>query len=254
MIGDGRQVSSAAPAAGAVERNLRTTSTRACEAFRIEWNLQAWGGAHVSEPTNYDSSRIILAANGDRLALGQLLAEHYEPLARHLLPRIPESRRAEISVDDLIQESYLHAIRGIEQLEIQTPEGLKAWLISIVDNELQCRLRGVQRVKRGRGRIAAHLDDSATAARADGTNNDETPSFAQRSREDVSAVQMAVANLAGQQSEAVRRHYLDGQSIVETARAMDQSQGAIRGLLQRARQALKKSLGLLWRGERNQSD
>ena len=205
----------------------------------------------MSEPTNYDSSRIILAANGDRLALGQLLAAQYESLARHLLPRIPESRRAEISVEDLIQESYLHAIRAIEQLEIQTPEGFKAWLVSIVDNELQCRLRSVHRVKRGRGQLVAHLDELAVlAARADGTNQDETPSMAPRSREAVMAVQRKVADLSCEQGEAVRRHYLDTQSIDATARAMNRSPGAIRGLLQRARRVLRKSLGVFWRGER----
>ena len=195
--------------------------------------------------------RVVRAVNGDRLAMGELFAEHYEALARHLLPRIPESRRGEIGADDLIQESFVHAMRSIQHLEIRTSEGFKAWLIRIVDNELQNRLRSIHRVKRGSGAQVAHLQDfTVNVLRADGAPADETPSGGERRREAASQVQSKVSDLPPEQRDAVRLHYLGNSSIAATGQAMKKSPGAIRGLLQRARMALRKSLDSFSTGDR----
>jgi RNA polymerase sigma-70 factor, ECF subfamily len=187
--------------------------------------------------------RIVQAAHGDRAAIGDLLAEHHDAIARHLLPRIPESRRGEISVEDVIQDSYVQVVSCIQQLEIRTPEGFKAWLIRIVDNELQSRLRSIHRSKRGGGRSVAQLEaDPAGIVQSGRASADETPSCHEQRREAVSAVQSKVDDLSTEQRDAVRLHYLGGKSVAATAQEMKQSSGAIRGLLQRARLALRKSL------------
>jgi RNA polymerase sigma factor (sigma-70 family) len=61
--------------------------------------------------------------------------------------------------------------------------------------------------------------------------------------EAVQAVHVGLAGLPDDQREAIRLHYLDGASVKETAAAMERSPDAVRGLLHRAKQALRNTLG-----------
>jgi RNA polymerase sigma-70 factor (ECF subfamily) len=201
------------------------------------------------------SDLIVRAVKGDHLALGQLLVEHHDWLANRLLAHIPMWLRSEISPDDVIQESYVNVIRSIGQLDTRTIAGLRAWLASIVDNELLDRLRNHQCLKRGHGRLAAHLEEW-DAERIDGDRlaRDESPSGSERRREAVAAVEMKVSDLPAEQREAVRLHYLGTETIATTANTMRRSPAAVRGLLQRARCALRKTLAAFSRGDREQHD
>jgi len=61
-------------------------------------------------------------------------------------------------------------------------------------------------------------------------------------------VQVGIAGLPDDQREAIWLHHLSGKSIEETAAAMDRTPASVRGLLQRARQALRDALvrSTLW--------
>jgi RNA polymerase sigma-70 factor (ECF subfamily) len=75
------------------------------------------------------------------------------------------------------------------------------------------------------------------------SDHGSTPSGNAARQEAVRAVQVGLAELPSAQREAVMLHHLDGRSVDETAAAMDRSPGAVRGLLQRARQSLREALG-----------
>ncbi len=70
----------------------------------------------------------------------------------------------------------------------------------------------------------------------------ETPGRCAVRHEAVQAVQVGVAGLCREQREAIRLHGLEGRTLDETAATMDRTSGAVRGLLQRAKQELRDVL------------
>jgi RNA polymerase sigma-70 factor (ECF subfamily) len=62
-------------------------------------------------------------------------------------------------------------------------------------------------------------------------------------REAVRAVQVAMAGLSDDYRQAIRLRYLEGKSLAETAELMDRTPGAVRGLLDRAKDKMREALG-----------
>jgi RNA polymerase sigma factor (sigma-70 family) len=75
------------------------------------------------------------------------------------------------------------------------------------------------------------------------SDHGSTPSGHAARNEAVQAVRVGLAGLPSAQRKAIKLHHLDGRSLDETAAEMERSPGAVRGLLQRARQSLRQSLG-----------
>jgi RNA polymerase sigma-70 factor (ECF subfamily) len=103
-------------------------------------------------------------------------------------------------------------------------------------------------MKRGGGRIVTRTpSDGQQSSYIDLleliSSDGRTPSQSVANQEAIQAMQIAVAGLPNEQREAIRLRYLEGKSLDETASAMRRTQNAIRGLLHRAKQALREMLG-----------
>ncbi len=72
---------------------------------------------------------------------------------------------------------------------------------------------------------------------------DRTPSQSIARREAVGAVQVAIAGLPDDYQQAIRLRYFEGKSLAETAAGMDRTPGAVRGLLDRAKEKMLAALG-----------
>ncbi len=72
--------------------------------------------------------------------------------------------------------------------------------------------------------------------------NNGTPSQSIARREAIQAVQVGVAGLQVDQREAIRRHYIEGQSLVETAESMGKTVGAVRALIYRGKCKLQEKM------------
>jgi DNA-directed RNA polymerase specialized sigma24 family protein len=69
---------------------------------------------------------IAAALAGDRLALGLLFLDYHDLIAARVRERIPAPLAELLSVDDLVQQSYLAAIRGLEHYEHRSRESFGA--------------------------------------------------------------------------------------------------------------------------------
>jgi RNA polymerase sigma-70 factor (ECF subfamily) len=188
------------------------------------------------------------AADGDRLALGKLLLGHYEPLRRHVGPLLPTSLECLVSVDDLIQQTFAAAFKGIRTLQNRTAAGFSRWLEVIADNQLRNTLEALRAQKRGGNVRPAGLAAKGQASSLVNlasflSDYAETPQGDAARHEAAQAIDAGLDALPSTQRRAVRLYHFEGKSVEQTAAALKRSPGAVRGLLQRARQGLRDALG-----------
>jgi RNA polymerase sigma-70 factor, ECF subfamily len=188
-----------------------------------------------------------LAAKGDSSALEQLLFDQYEPLEQYLRPRIPTGLRAVLAVEDLLQQTFMDAFRGIRSFEERGLNSFSGWLRTIAEHRLQDTLKTLRRKKRGGNRRAASptMTSSGTFIHFVDMLLDEarTPARSVARREALQGVQIKLAGLPEDQRQSLIYHYLEGRSIEETAMAMQRTVGAVRGLLHRGKEALRAACG-----------
>jgi RNA polymerase sigma-70 factor, ECF subfamily len=194
-----------------------------------------------------DDELLAAAVAGDRAALERLLLLHCERLSRRIAAALPTAARQGASIDDLLQQTLVQAIRDIGGLQSRTPGGFAAWLQTIADHRVQDFLRAEGRARRRVVQAAIPAAGSRSQSMLDLvaqlSDRGSTPSGNAAKSEVVQAVRVGLAGLPSAQREALQLHHLDGRSLDETAAEMKRSPGAVRGLLQRARQSLRETLG-----------
>jgi RNA polymerase sigma-70 factor (ECF subfamily) len=190
---------------------------------------------------------IAAAANGDRAALNELLLAHFDRLQDFLSQRMPARLYDVLSVDDVVQETLVRAIRGIAQFQPCDSRSFEAWLETIARHTLQSLTTAHAAQKRGgnfQRRLPKQPPASSLANVMDLLRDDGvTASGAAAAKEAIDAVQVGIACLPAEQQEAVRLRYLRGQTVSETADALGRSPAAVRGLLHRAKVQLRAALG-----------
>jgi RNA polymerase sigma-70 factor (ECF subfamily) len=117
-------------------------------------------------------------------------------------------------VDDLVQETLLHAWRSRAQYRGEA--SVSTWVLAIARNRVRMRLRS--------------LDE------------EEIPGDVLRDAETAGAVRRALEDLDPDQREALIRRYYDGLSVKELALRLDESEKAVESRLHRAREALREKL------------
>jgi RNA polymerase sigma-70 factor (ECF subfamily) len=196
-----------------------------------------------------EQERIAHAAAGSRPAVERLLMDHYTPLVQHLQPLIPVSLQSVVSVEDILQETFRQAFQDIRTFTPTTEKCLASGLKAIAGNRLRDAIKAQRRKKRGGGQnrvqppaypdedsVAADLAEMLSTGRS-------TPSQSLARKEVIRAVQIAMAGLPEDYREAVRLRFLEGRSVEGVAGAMHRSPGAVRGLLDRAKRAMRESMG-----------
>jgi RNA polymerase sigma-70 factor (ECF subfamily) len=188
-----------------------------------------------------------LASTGDRGALERLLLDHYDRLAAFLDPKIPATLRALITVEDVLQEAFVHVFRDFYRTRLADERAFFGWLCAVAEHRLNDSVRLHQRRKRGgdRRRVTdapwGHRSSMADLVQIL-ADDQRSPSQSAAAHEAMEAVQVHLAALPDDQREAVRLRYLGGRSLEETARKMQRTPGAVRGLLHRAKEALRAGL------------
>jgi RNA polymerase sigma factor (sigma-70 family) len=81
------------------------------------------------------------AKDGDRSALEALTARYLPRLARWARGRLPVSARSLFDTSDLVQETLLKAIRGLDGIEVRGPGGFQAYVRQAVLNRIRDQIR-----------------------------------------------------------------------------------------------------------------
>lgn len=193
-----------------------------------------------------ESVLIQQAVRGDRAALAQLLFEHHDTLKRHIGRRIASGPSGVILPDDVLQQTFIRAARGIATFE-GSAVGFRAWLKTIATNlvlDANKRHRRERRAPSQKQLPATLSDDGSFAQMVDRLAGDVTPPVGRvERRESILRMRTAIANLSPEHREVIQRYYLLDQSLQEIAAAMGRTKDAIRGLCYRARKDLREIMG-----------
>lgn len=85
------------------------------------------------------------ARQGDPAALAALTARYLPRLTRWASGRLPPYARSLFDTTDLVQETLLRAIQGIEGIEVRGPGGFQAYVRQAVLNRIRDQLRWARR-------------------------------------------------------------------------------------------------------------
>ena len=143
---------------------------------------------------------IAQARAGDELAIHRLLMLHHDHVAAILERRIPPDLRGVLAVEDVCQETYVAAVRELNNFEVRGAHSFFNWLVTIAERKLVDKIRRLRTGKRGGGRKAVDLpmpsDATSVVALLEQVAIDErTPSRSAASHELATAVQDALAGL-----------------------------------------------------------
>lgn len=136
---------------------------------------------------------------------------------------------------DRAQEAVATAFEKADQFRGATVSELTAWVLKIADNGFRDSLRK----KRGRPALS-ELDQPA--------GDDSGPSDLLEAKESIEWLERVLNRLHACEAEAIRRRYLEEQSVEQIARHLGRSHSAVGGLLKLAMtklrsRALESSLG-----------
>jgi RNA polymerase sigma-70 factor (ECF subfamily) len=184
-----------------------------------------------------------------------LLLESCEGLRDRIAGDMPADLRQLITVDDVIQEACVEAIRDIKQFERRGPGSFQSWLGEIARTCLLDFVRSHRRQKRGghmsRQRISWIDVAEHVMCNPEGRSPVPTPSRIAVGKEVICAVQAAVSQLPENERRVMRLYYLEQQPTENIAAELNVSPGAVRATVQRARQRLRDLLGSssVWPGD-----
>jgi RNA polymerase sigma-70 factor (ECF subfamily) len=192
-----------------------------------------------------DTRRLVdLAREGDVSACERLFRAYSAKLEAAIKREMNEPLRAKMDAADVLQETYLEALRDFATFEYRGKGSLYAWFRQISRNKIRELHRHFFRVrKRAAGREATRArrprgeTEQGTVERhpASGT----TPTGAARRREGAAEIALRLARLPRDYRLVISLVRIEELPISEAARVMGRSENAVKKLLARALEQLR---------------
>ena len=186
------------------------------------------------------------ARAGDRGALGDLLQQHGAKIRRSLRGAIPKRWQALLSIDDVLQQTYLDAFLDIGDFSGSRPEAFDGWLCTMARRNLHDAIRMLSAEKRGgdRTRLTQALSDESFVALFElAGRTQSSPSRTASKGEIRTFIEDALQRLPPDYRQAVVLFELEGLGAERVAEVLNRSTGAVYMLRARALDRLASILG-----------
>ena len=166
------------------------------------------------------------AQQGDAWAFGMLFDHYHESIYRFIASRVHRPSDAE----DLTQHVFVKALEALPRYESRgIPFG--GWLFRLARNAVIDHVR-------------TRHDHAELGSIIEWAHGDAGPDEVAVVRQELDAVNAALAGLTDEQREAIALRFFAGLSAREAAEAMGKQEGTVRGLQFRAIAALRRQLGI----------
>jgi RNA polymerase sigma-70 factor (ECF subfamily) len=174
-----------------------------------------------------EKSLLERAVQGDVEAFSELVRSHYPVIRVYLGAQIHDHG----SLDDLAQDVFLRAFRGLRAL--RQPVAFRAWLVGIARNRALEYLRERVRLDTAiRNRFDQLLDEAQIALLEE--EDDDA-----RRGVDLEALRRCLGRLSASNARLVEEHYFKGRTIASLAVEGNKSAGSVRMTLLRLREGLR---------------
>jgi len=172
------------------------------------------------------------AAEGDALAVEQLIALHLAPLRAFVRSHMSPELRARESTSDVVQSVCRELLTHQERFQYPSADAFKHWLFTTARRKISNRARDFATQKRGAARIeGGEFRESALGAVYAKISS---PSGQALRQEEIERLERAIDQLAEEQREVLTLAYMAGLSRAEIGRRTGQSEEAVRTMLHRA--------------------
>jgi RNA polymerase sigma-70 factor (ECF subfamily) len=170
-----------------------------------------------------EAAWVSAAQRGDREAFAKLIARHQQAIYGYLQARLLEPADAE----DLCQEVFLRCYLGREKLSLSV--SVESWLMGIAKNVLREHVRRITRRKEvAWTELCLELDSLMPPEQAEHRALDHLPG--------------CLESLGPSAREAIDLRYKAKLSMEQISQQFSRSEGAVRLMVHRARQALRHCL------------
>jgi len=201
----------------------------------------------MTEPSQ-SQAWIAAARQGDRFALGKLLAACDPHLRARAEARMDAVVRSKRGPDDILQDTYVEVLRRIDRFKGRDLPAFLSWVTVILDHKIvdsrraaRCQARDVDREIR----VGGTNSDSYWNLFDQVCSESQTPSRVVAREEVIRALVICLSTLSGPQRRVVQMRFLEGLPLAEVARRLGKSEAAVAALTQRALRALRARMDQL---------
>jgi RNA polymerase sigma-70 factor (ECF subfamily) len=181
---------------------------------------------------------VALAQEGDQSALNRLYRVYAERVRWMVRFRMSKELRSKLESMDIVQDTLIHALRGLDDFTYKNEGDFVRWLSKIAENELRGSLRKLHADKRDiRKVVRFDYDGPTTSGRYDGMPTPvdaTTPSVIMSKRDELARLEKAIDSLKPEYREVVIQTKIDGLSYNEMGQRLGRSDEAVRKLVSRA--------------------
>ncbi len=190
---------------------------------------------------------VALAKNGDKSALNQLYRVYMERVRWMLRLRMSKELRSKLESMDLVQDTLIHALNGLNDFTYKNEGDFVRWLSKIAENELRGSLKKLHADKRDI-RKEVQLDNyglttTGGVVGTPGPIQATTPSVIMSRKEDLDKLEKAIDELKPEYKKVIVLAKIDGLSYKEIGERLGKSADAVGMLLSRAIIALTIAFG-----------
>jgi RNA polymerase sigma-70 factor (ECF subfamily) len=192
-----------------------------------------------------DSTTLIdRAVAGDEAALERLMIMYHARLSAEIGRKLPDNVRGYITVEDVLQETYVRVFRQISTFEPRGGATFYRWVAKIAES----RLFDAIKAERGGGRHRVTPPDEPSSQPVVEWLEllavyERTPSRSAAGHEAIAHIQDALGQIKAEYREALRLRYVEGLAVAEAAARMRRSEGAVCLLCHRGLKKLAQMLG-----------
>ncbi len=183
---------------------------------------------------------IALARDGDINAVGALIDNYRNYLLFVANEDVDQNLKSKIGASDVVQESLMHAQLNIDRFTGNTETEWKAWLRSILGNDIR-KSRRTFRTRKRDTNLEINIQEKSAVGRSL-LDQHLTPSSQAIHQEKASAITTALSRLTADQQQVVKLRNFEQLSFEDIGKSMNRSADAARKLWARAIESLKQSL------------
>ena len=186
------------------------------------------------------------AKSGDADSIAAVLEDCAEQVAGRVRPRIGAVWQSLLSVEDVMQITFVESFQQFGRFEGNDRRSVIAWLTKIAMNNLQDAIRGLERDKRPSPKKRQHaaVTDETYVTLVEQMGADTTTISSKAARKELQRLlEASLQKLPADYATAIRLYDLQNMSGPEVSEQMGRSRGAVHMLRSRGLEQLRKQLG-----------